>query len=777
MWKKVVATVIVFLIALGGVFNAAADSTSASSSISIEASSNSANAIAVAENEVEGKNVKVAKEEAKQISLELLRKHFGFEIDEKKYQETVQLTPSYEVDKGYTWQFNWTISNSVMYTHISTDIDASTGKLVRFNRSQSYRNQEQVIVADITKDQARKQAEEFLKKINPEEFKQVKLEDYGNETMYSSMVRPNYNFNFTREINGLSYPYNYIRLGINGADGSIANYNINWQYDIKLPAVEGLLEKGKALGIFKDKFSMDLSYMPIRSRLTRYIASTEVKLVYMPSLASGIVIDAQTGDSLGYNGQKLDTLKKRDITQEQKNKIIEGKSNPSGEAVELTSEKAEAYINSLVKEFFGPDYKAGNLSYSENEMVLNEGNRKTWTVEVMEDKPEAYQGIGNISIDSTSGEILNIGRYVFEDWYGKEYERKLTWEQAYDKAVEVLEQYYSHRLGDIRTEQIYQEYLYPINGKLMPDRMVHFNFPRLVNGIQYANDSINISIDTKTGEVNNVNHNWSTTINFPKAVGIINKEKAEELFFKEFDIKLTYSRYNEKVNQNDYLPKHRIVYTLEHKQKQNGSRNIDAFSGKLLNYEGYELDAVQSDFYETIKGNPAEKELSILAFQNIIDTGSFKPDREITYMEILRMLVNAKGYRPYATRDQLELQFKNVDKKSENYPYLLEAVRYGIIENKPVEIKLDAKVTREQMAEWIVKLLKYEKLAKVKDIFVLNFKDSDMISGELKGHVAIVKGLGIIDGSPEMFRPKENLKMQEAALIVYRALDSMREIK
>jgi hypothetical protein len=772
MCKKVVVTVIVFLIALGGVFNIAADNTSAPSSISIEAS---ASTTTVAGNETEGKNVKVPKEEAKQISLELLKKYFGLEIDEKKYQGVVQLTPSYEISKSFIWQFNWSMNSSSMFEHISMEIDASTGKLIGFSRSESYRNQEQIVVADITKEQARKLAEEFLKKINQEEFKQVKLEDYGNEFNYYSGARPNYNFNFTREINGLKYPYNYIALGINGSDGSIVNYHINWQYDINLPAVEGLLEKEKALGIFKDKFFMDLCYIPVRSKFARYMAPTEVKLVYMPSPASGIVIDAQTGDPLGYNGQRLDTLKKIDITQEQKNKIIGGKSRLPGGTGELTSEKAEVYINGLIKEFFGSGYKAGNLSYYENEMVLDEGSRKAWNAEVMEDKPDAYEGKGNISIDSASGEILNIGRYMSEDWYGKEYERKLTWEQAYDKAVEVLGLYYPHRLEDIRTEQLYQENLYQANGKLVPDRMINFNFPRLVNGIWYANDSINISIDTKTGEVNNVYHNWSTTLTYPKASGIIDKGKAEELFFKEYDIKLVYSQYNEKVNQKDYSQKYRIVYTLEQKQKKNGSMNIDAFSGKLLNYEGYELDAVQSDFYETIKGDPAEKELSILAFQNIIDTGSFKPDREITYMELLRMLVNAKGYRPYNARGQLELQFKNVDKKNENYLYLAEAVRYGIIENKPVDLKLDAKVTREQMAELIVKLLKYERLAKVKDIFVLNFKDTDMVSSELKGHVAIAKGLGLIDGSLEMFKPKENLKMKEAALIVYRALDSIRE--
>jgi hypothetical protein len=456
---------------------------------------------------------------------------------------------------------------------------------------------------------------------------------------------------------------------------------------------------------------------------------------------------------------------------------MSGKSRPFTGSSEMSSEEAEAFINSLAKEFFGAGYKVGNLNYSENEMAWPEGTRKTWNGEVMEDKPEAVQGVGNISIDSSTGEILNIGRYTFEDWYGKEYERKITWEQAYDKAVELLGRYYPHKLGDIRTEQVYQENMYPANGKMVPDRMIYFNFPRLVNGIRYASDSINISIDTKTGEVNNVNYNWSTTISFPSPEGVIAKEKAKELYFREYDIELIYHEYNKKINEAEYKKDHKIVYTLKQKQSRSLAGNIDAYTGKLLSYDGQEIAAEKSNFSETIKGNPAEKELSILASQGIIDTKNFEPDRDITYMELARMLVNAKGYRSYITRDTEELLFKNVSKKDENYPYLLEAVRYGIIENKPVELKLDAKVTREQMAELIVKLLKYEKLAKVSDIFVLDFKDSDKISSELKGHVAITKGLGIMNGSSEMFGPKENLKMQEAALIIYRALDSMREAK
>lgn len=752
MRKRILALFLVFLISLGGVFSIAVESTPPSPS----------------------PNTRITKEEAKQIALDCLKKYFDIEIDEKKYQETVNLTPGYDINIGYTWQFSWNMSNNEMFTHISTDIDASTGRFVGFNRSQTYRNRQQVTIADITRDQARKLAEAAIKKINPEEFKQVKLQDYVNEIISMSRVRPRYSFIFYREINGLSYPYNYINVGINGTDGSIENYSLNWQYDLELPAPEGLLDKAKALEICKDRLSMNLSYIPVRNTLTRYIAPPEVKLVYQPNPETGMIIDAKTGDALRHNGETLANLIKRDISQEQKDKIAELKAKQPSMPGELDGDKAEAYINSIIKDFYGPGYKAGNLSYSENEASIDGTNRKVWSAEVLEDKQEAYEGRGYISIDGSTGEVINAARYVYEDLYGKEYERKITWEQAYDKAVELLMKYYPDRLSDIRTEQIYQENLYPVNGKLVPNRMIHFSFPRMANGIIYTGDSINISVDTNTGEINDLYQNWSDSVSFPKAEGIITREKAKELLFEEFDLKLNYLKYNEKVNQNEYLPKHKLVYTLQSKQNRNSS-NIDAFSGKLLDYQGNEAGAAQVDFYEAIKGSPAEKELSILAFQNIIDKASFKADRDITYMELLKMLVNAKGYSPDSIIEQFELQFKNIDRQNKNYPYLVEAVRYGIIDNKPVELKLDAKVTREQMVELVIRLLKYEKLAKAKGIFVLDYKDASEINSDLQGHVAIARGLGIVDGASDMFKPKENLKMQEAALIIYRALENMRE--
>lgn len=773
MQKRFLAVVIALLFVLGSTGSIFAD-TSASVSVSSEAVSG--NSGATDPNSAAAANVKVSKEEAKKIALEQLKKYFGIEVDEKKYQESIQLGPYYDADNAYTWHMNWSLNSTTNYIHINAEIDSSTGKLLSFSRNESYRNQEQVTVASITMEQARKLADEFVQKINPDEYRQAKLNDDSNKVINYYMARPNYSFEYLREVNGLRYSSNYVIVRINGADGSIASYQLRWDYDASFPVPEKLIGREKALKLYRDRVEMDLCYIPVRSKVERYTAPAGIKLTYYPDMSNGFFLDARLGEFINYNGEKAESLKTRDITDEQKSMLRLSKPQPLEISGEMSSEAAEAAINGLAKEFFGTGYKVVNLSYSENGIGGPEENRKTWNAEVMEDKPDAFETKGNISIDSGTGEVLNIGRYMYEDYYGKAYERKLSWEQAYDKAVGILARYFPDKVGDIRTELAGEENMMQVNGRLVPDRMVYFNFIRIVDGIQYNNNSISINVDTKTGEINNVYCRWDKTLSFPKAEGVIGKEKAEEIFFEGYDVRPIYHKYMKKTDGDKNNADYRIVYILEEKHG-NASRSIEAFTGKLLDNYGQEIKPRQKDFSEIIKGHPSEKELGILAFQGVIDTDNFELNREATYIELIKMLVNAKGYRPYMTRNPDDLLFENIDKKDESYPYLLEAVRYGIIDNKPMELKLDSKITREQSVELIVKLLKYEKLAKAEDIFVLNFKDADLISGGLRGHVAILKGLGIIEETTEMFRPKENLKMQDAALIIYRTLDSMRETK
>ena len=71
---------------------------------------------------------------------------------------------------------------------------------------------------------------------------------------------------------------------------------------------------------------------------------------------------------------------------------------------------------------------------------------------------------------------------------------------------------------------------------------------------------------------------------------------------------------------------------------------------------------------------------------------------------------------------------------------------------------------------YVVRLFGQEPLENLGDIYKLDYDDSDEISNNLKGHIAIARGLGLIRGEGN-FRPKDNLTREEAVVIIYNILN------
>ena len=82
----------------------------------------------------------------------------------------------------------------------------------------------------------------------------------------------------------------------------------------------------------------------------------------------------------------------------------------------------------------------------------------------------------------------------------------------------------------------------------------------------------------------------------------------------------------------------------------------------------------------------------------------------------------------------------------------------------------EKQVTREQAIKYIVRAFGQEKSANLGDIYKMTYKDTEKISEDLKGYVAIANGLGIISGKGN-FRPKDNLTREEAAVLIYNILN------
>jgi len=218
-------------------------------------------------------------------------------------------------------------------------------------------------------------------------------------------------------------------------------------------------------------------------------------------------------------------------------------------------------------------------------------------------------------------------------------------------------------------------------------------------------------------------------------------------------------------------------YRLQNRFANYLATYIDAFTGSLVNYDGSEISEQANSFKDKIKGHWAEKQLSILAYQKIIDANTFEPDKELTLADLVKMVVRARGFYTYRINEGDALKFTNVTKDSDIYPYLQLAVKYGLLENVPEEFDGNQTVTREKMAEILIKFLGYDTLAQSRDIFTLPFEDAGEISPDKYGYVAIGKGLNIFAGSNGKFRPKDNTTMVEAAVTIYNALGKIKSMQ
>ena len=92
----------------------------------------------------------------------------------------------------------------------------------------------------------------------------------------------------------------------------------------------------------------------------------------------------------------------------------------------------------------------------------------------------------------------------------------------------------------------------------------------------------------------------------------------------------------------------------------------------------------------------------------------------------------------------------------------------GIV--KKEEKNMDGKVTREEAIKYIVRAFGHEPLENMGDIYKVEYNDEAEISPNLKGHIAIARGLGIISKEGNL-RPKDNLTREEAAVLIYNILN------
>jgi len=123
----------------------------------------------------------------------------------------------------------------------------------------------------------------------------------------------------------------------------------------------------------------------------------------------------------------------------------------------------------------------------------------------------------------------------------------------------------------------------------------YLEYVRLVNGIPYYDNNVNVRVDSDTGEVIRYYYNWSDDLDFPDPKGKIELTDAQKAYMENMGLKLVYMSAldNEKLNIfAAYVPKY-----------DNYSYAIDAFTG-----ERFKLNERYDTYYAFADEVSAEKQ-------------------------------------------------------------------------------------------------------------------------------------------------------------------------
>lgn len=206
-----------------------------------------------------------------------------------------------------TWSLNWGTKGTPEgeYFDLWARVDATSGRIYSFGQ---YSSDDGSGKGSLTKEQASAIAQEFIKKIEPKLSQQVKLnplEPWNVRPLAQEKLPAQWTIQFTRQVNGVPFPNDGMRVTVSGITQRITGYDLTWT-EQSFPPVNKAMGPAKANDTFLALAPMTLCYTPI----TTSGVTSEFILVYKPlakdKQSEFAMIDAISGEALNSAGQPLD---------------------------------------------------------------------------------------------------------------------------------------------------------------------------------------------------------------------------------------------------------------------------------------------------------------------------------------------------------------------------------------------------------------------------------------------------------------------------------------
>lgn len=646
----------------------------------------------------------------------------------------------------YDLSFHKTVKGKDLYgsiVFVGEDLELETFHFEPLNTADA------LFPAKVSKEEAEKVAVTFLNKMaNGKEYEidkdTIDYSYYSNQ-LITEPVR--YEFRFVQKKNNVPLADQQIQLTILG-NGEVVSF---YRYaedakDATFDKVEEVKSENELLQKIKDNLDVSLRYQVITDYRT---GDESIALVYSPNVKYGV--NAISGDWQTAN----------DFTKEvpKEAKIEKLAANPlPARQVNMTVEQAKKAAEQLLK----IDSDKVKLTISSVEEV-NYGNEDLLSVQYSYDW--AYGGMGSsIEFNKATGEIVSYHDMkrdiLLESGESTSNKEKLTEQQALAKALDYLKEWVPSYLNN---------YAKPIDEpSFFEDQgTYYFTFPRVVNGILVEGHQINVGVGTN-GSVNSLYINHRDNVDWPSPEEVVSKEEAKNKLTDALSLKLQYIKQANDPKDHDY----KLVYT-------------PIYNGDAYSY----LDASTGEWSSLFRKNDtpvlthptAEAELNYLLQNRMLeikDAASFNADSSMTNGEALKLLVKSLSYfYEYDTRvaeENTNQTYANIGPDHPYYSIVERAVRIGIIDADET-FKVDAKLTREQLAVWYIRALGLDTAAKKHDIYKLSFADTSKIQNEYRGYVALANALELVSAQKNQFNPKGEVTYADVAVSIFSLAQAIHE--
>jgi hypothetical protein len=209
---------------------------------------------------------------------------------------------------SYTWEFNFESEGQEngRPSNIWVRLDARDGSLKGYNRYIPIDGQRE---GKYTEDKARAAVEKFVKAVSGGKFDDMVFDPAYEENYYPLAEGKNpvsYTFHYTREVNGVQFPANYIHVGFDAVNGKVTSFNMSW-YDLEFPSMEGVLEMEDIYDKLFADVGLALMYSNIYKENHReaviYREQPEIRLVYSVKQDKPAIFDAFSGEILDGSGK------------------------------------------------------------------------------------------------------------------------------------------------------------------------------------------------------------------------------------------------------------------------------------------------------------------------------------------------------------------------------------------------------------------------------------------------------------------------------------------